>query len=160
MNRRIAICWAFSTGKTTLINWITHPYKIVDLERNVENLNPVTQSREFNIKLNKIIRVEESKSRDFITNNSYIDNLAYTAISSKEDYDNLSRIANQYDLAFYLPIEFNIEDDWYRHIDKSFQLKIDEIIRWHINKYSKEVIVITWNIEERIEKVNLILWNK
>jgi len=38
-------------------------------------------------------------------------------------------MSNLYDILFYLPPELDIEDDWVRHIDKEYQLEVDEQIR-------------------------------
>lgn len=152
----IAICGSFWTWKSTLIKWINHPNKIIDLEREiiwdnkVEDLN----QHQVNLWVYQNIIINERRKDNFITNSSLIDNRAYTIKYSPELAKDMEPII--YDKILYLPIEFPLVNDWIRHTVEELREEIDEIIRWLI-KNKREVYTIRWTIEERIKLVNDIL---
>lgn len=112
---------------------------------------------------------EEKENDSFMQDTTLLDVLAYA--KDAKDYDlYLKKVTNHlnkqiYDIIFYTPIEFDIEDDWLRHIDKEFQKTIDERIRlnlWIVSSFYKgqmKVYTITGTTKERINKVMNVLNN-
>jgi len=157
---RLAIVGSFWTWKTTLINALELEWynKIIDLEReiiwdtNIGNLN----QEDINLKVYNSIIWSENTYKNFITNTSRIDNLAYTYKFSPNLFPIINKDIN-YDIIFYLPIEFELEYDWIRHNDKQLQIEIDMIIKQLIQSHSR-VYVINWSLDERVLKINNILW--
>ena len=58
-----------------------------------------------------------------------------------------------YDKIFYIPIEFDVEDDGTRENDKSFQKEIDKIIVENLEKHKIEFITIGGTIEDRYNQI-------
>lgn len=115
--------------------------------------------------ISKQIQFEEEND-SFMQDWTLLDILAYS--QDTKDYDKyLKQVTNHfnkniYDVIFYTPVEFEIENDWLRHIDKDFQKEIDQRIKYNLHitaiKYPDlEIHTITWSIEERVKKVMDIL---
>jgi predicted ATPase len=54
---------------------------------------------------------------------------------------------------FYLPIEFEIEDDGVRFVDVELQKKVDEELQKSIKKYNIKVTKLTGSVEDRIKQI-------
>jgi predicted ATPase len=54
---------------------------------------------------------------------------------------------------FYIPIEFDIEEDGIRYLDPEFQKQIDSELQGLIKHFNLEVITLSGSIEERLEKL-------
>jgi len=63
----------------------------------------------------------------------------------------VERNAN-YDLIFYLPIEFSLEADGVRSADPEFQKKIDEYYRVYLQKQRIGFFELTGSVEERLNR--------
>lgn len=57
----------------------------------------------------------------------------------------------QYDLIFYLPVEFEVKDDGFRSTNEIFRRKIDEYFKALILIYDIKVVTLTGSIEERLK---------
>lgn len=173
---RIWLSWSFSTGKTSLYENIYKEWHIKNPEiaRKVleeKQVRPESFSKEqLNEFQNEILDRQIDFERDntnFIQDATLLDFLAY-AKDTTDYWEFLKTVSNHfskkaYDIIFYTPIEFNIEDDWVRHIDKEFQLEIDERIKYNLHmtacKTKTEIYTIKWTLKERVEKVMDILNN-
>jgi predicted ATPase len=54
---------------------------------------------------------------------------------------------------FYIPIEFELEDDGVRYTDKFFQEEIDKLLVSCIRKYDLDVVNLLGSVQERTETV-------
>lgn len=104
---------------------------------------------------------------DFIADRGMIDILAYCMVLFEDNSDLLNYVNKwlskaQYDIVFYLPIEFPIEDDGVRTTDKEFQKKIDEAVRFILKSSPFKWYEIRGTREERLNKVldKLLVINK
>ncbi len=176
---KIWISWAFSTGKTTILNLlkkekILKNYFIQNelareyLENN--NLNAWELSLEWQEKLQNHIFANqvniEQNNEKLIIDNTIFEGIAYS--KWLKNYDKIYNkalvhyILNPYDIIFYIPPELNIENDWLRHVDKEFQTKIDNRIRILISKAKKinnnlKTFTITWTKDQRISSIIEVL---
>lgn len=160
---KIAICWAFGVGKTTLINAIDYPNKVIDLERKITTVNPLDNPEEFNLVMFNSIINNEKKLRvnkvDFITNTSHIDNLAYMLYFNKKDYNYFIKQVKKYDIIFYIPPEIELEKDWYRYDDINMRNKIDFLIQGILSNFNCLKVKLTWTVEERVKQFYNVINN-
>ena len=175
---KIWIMWAFSTWKTTLAKWLYNKLKkdinwlelIINPERKIQkelnyNFNNHTLEEFYNFQ-KKLIEYKQEINK---TKENYISDTPvwlwlwyiwnWETKKEKEINNELKKITfnsnSKYDILFYLPIEFEIENDWTRHVDKRFQEVVDErIIKslFHIKKvnWAKHVYLLSWDINTRI----------
>jgi hypothetical protein len=156
---KIAIDWAFWVGKTTLVDKVGKSIclkRIANTEREIAsktnfNFNTCTDSelKEFQELLRLRQERYEQECWDFITDCSCVIQDAY--------WD--TWVTDTYDYHFYVPIEFDIENDWVRHIDKEFQELISKKILAIYEKNNIKYITVTWTIQERVDLIlTTILW--
>lgn len=161
---RIAIIGSHGTGKTTLSKLICEGLNfnfIPDVARQAyekkfpinENTPPETQ---FWI-LSKQLELERNTEVPWVSEKSLFDNLIYGGLSIKDDevLSVLEKIvfANvNYDLIFYLPIEFALEDDGLRSLDPEFQKKVDREFRWLLKKKKIKFVEVKGSVKERVRK--------
>lgn len=96
---------------------------------------------------------------------SFVDFTAYTLAFNKQgkisdtfaammQYECEKRLStNQYDLIFYLPIEFDIVDDGIRSIDKELQRLVDTEIKGLLLNQTN-TITLSGNIDERLKQIS------
>lgn len=60
---------------------------------------------------------------------------------------------------FYIPIEFELEDDGVRFTDIDLQKKVDEELKKSIKKYNLKVTKLTGSVENRIKQIQQTLKN-
>jgi len=165
---KIWISGAFSVGKSTLIQEIKKYTDIEVFDETAREIleeigkRPEDMTKEELNKLQELIverQTNKEQIHSFITDTTLIEVLAYS--KDLEVYNKIEKQIKEhykkqiYDVLFYIPIEFEIEDDWLRHTNKEFQSIIDKRIRDNILKYrpAKEIIKITGTIEERIKEI-------
>lgn len=170
---KIVITGAQGVGKTTLANQIStiKNYKLLpEVARIMIDMGHtldmgVTLDLEFKM-LNIQKKMEEDEA-PWVADRCLIDIVAYSGILFPNSRK-LNRISfhwlkkSQYDLIFYLPIEFPIEDDGVRSIDVDFQQQVDKKIKHVLNQISYKnakprLFTITGSKEERLKKVLDIL---
>lgn len=168
MKNKIAICWSFSVGKSTLTKELS---RILDIKQNKEVARellenwfslPTTDYELFEFQKNILHNQKKIEQQDkFITDATLIEALAYSKnIKDINYYNIIEREIREYykekvyDIIFYIPIEFDIEDDWIRHTDKELQKIIDKRIKENLKKYNsaEQIIELNWTVEERIKK--------
>jgi nicotinamide riboside kinase len=164
---RIWITGSHSVGKTTLLNKLEWN-KINEIARTAMRHFWKTpqemDNRELEIFQNhlffKQIR-EELAKWDFITDRTIIDVLAYS--KKLEVYnilkDRAKTFLNQfpYDILFYIPIEFWLEEDWTRFSWTEYQIEIDNNIKELLEEFNIKYHIITWSLEERLNNINNII---
>ena len=52
---------------------------------------------------------------------------------------------------FYIPIEFDLEDDGVRYVDPDFQKEVDCVLRAQIKRFNINVIELSGSIENRVK---------
>ena len=103
---------------------------------------------------NEQIRAENSME-SFISDRTVFDNLAYSKVISEELYKELKDLCcNQtYDKIFFVPIEFDLEDDWVRFTDRKFQLDIQNSILQILSDTSTPFEIVSGSREQRVSKI-------
>jgi len=167
-----------STGKSTLLVKLKELYP--NFHFNDSSTREVTSKEERRLdvisddsqnRLYKAIEVKEmellqvSKIIPTFMDRSFVDFTAYTLAFNKQgkisdtfaamiQYECEKRLSRkQYDLIFYLPIEFDIVDDGIRSVDKDLQQLVDTEIKGLL-KNQLNVVTLSGNIEERLKQVN------
>ncbi|HWY35155.1 MAG TPA: ATP-binding protein, partial [Nitrosopumilaceae archaeon] len=148
---KIAICGAQGVGKTTLVNELAKelgfrvlPEVAREMAKAGHKLDQgVTALLEY-----EMIKMQtglEEMLGPWIADRSLIDLLAYCVVLFPED-KSLFSIARgklkeaKYDLIFYIPPEFTIEDDGVRSTDPHFRDKIDQAIKNVLKGYEHHII--------------------
>lgn len=169
---RIGICGAQSVGKTTLLNALrSEPvfkgYEICnEVTRRVksygfdinENGNDITQKLIMHEHIVNIFMYS-----DMIADRTVLDGLVYSKYLrnhskiSTETLDYIYKIYSKcivkYDLLFYVPPEFDMEDDGTRSVDIEFRNKIVESFESIIDTHGLSVVRLTGSLRERLDKV-------
>ena len=76
-----------------------------------------------------------------------------------ENWIRTSGMLNENVNYFYIPIEFELEDDGVRFVDFELQKKVDEELKKSIEKYNIKTTKLTGSVEERIEQIQQALKN-
>lgn len=139
------ITGAHGTGKSTLLNELRsipgYSFSESVTRKSGANINQEGDEDGQILILNTIIEYEKANglyTKDYILDRSFIDFYAYTIYlhrRQKVTDETLTRIKEEFDIRkqyynmiFYLPIEFDIEQDGVRSTDIEFQKEIDSII--------------------------------
>ncbi|MBS8122528.1 ATP/GTP-binding protein [Candidatus Vampirococcus lugosii] len=158
---KIAISGAHGVGKTNLleklelenytkINEIAR--ELIEIMGNPKNMEPIDKSNfQHNVFIQQLI--QEKKAKNFISDRSIYDILAYS--EGLYCYDFLEKVANlkkRYDAIFYIPIEFELENDGVRFEGIEFQKEIDNRIVDLLEIFYPDYYTLTGTVEERTEK--------
>lgn len=176
---KIAFTGAHGVGKTTLINSLEKnlsqsislnvtkeiPRIICDLVSNPEYFrrDQNTLVKQMIILLGQLTQEYElSNSKLLICDRTIFDHWAYTLYLFQKELNNDHILACEkfqyahmktYDKIFYIPIEFEVEDDGTREDDKVFQEEIDRLILKNLTKHDLPYIEINGSVEERYQMV-------
>lgn len=175
---KIWICGSFWTGKTTILNHLWELQKdfthIISTERVLAkelqfdfNHASLEDRILFQKKLVTLQIELEKQSAKFITDTSLIDIIAYCNFIKNHDNDFYQNqieksithyldTHDKYDILFYLPIEFDIENDGVRHVDNTFRREIDTLISQNLELFWKKVIILEWSIKKRLQSIENI----
>ena len=172
---KICLLGAQGTGKSTLANLFRGEYKIIDnIVRDIikkggksnQDGDLETQMRIFTEYMNAL------SDNDYISTRSVIDVLAYTMYLNLYKRDHHDDLAVYYQadrikrwlkenpdvVICYIPIEFDIEDDGVRSINKEYQSEIDQLMRYLFNILDiKHKYTITGNLDERKQQLAKII---
>lgn len=166
---RVCVVGAHGTGKTTICRAISEQLKfniIPDVVAKAfrlhftinENTPPESQ---FWI-LSKQLELERNTPTPWIMEKSLWDNIIYGSFSIK-DKQVLSVIENivdanaNYDLVFYLPIEFPIPDDGLRSLDVNFQRFVDQELTKYLHTRKIKYHTLSGSGEQRVSKALQII---
>lgn len=166
---RICFTGSQGTGKSTLLENIIerNEFKNYYRGKNIQRL--LNQNCQFPINKDTNVYSQSAISghisgevllySNYINDRSLIDTFAYSRLSPNIPYDQKQLIENmykdvlqKYDYIFYIPIEFDVEPDGIRSIDKLYQQKIDLEIQQVIQDYNLKVISLTGTINDRLSK--------
>lgn len=176
---RIEFIGAQGTGKTTIVNLLKE-YGIPIIDGVVRDL-----VNTYNIPINEkgsansqetIFRcyknIFENKYADYISTRSLFDVVAYTQylyLKSGDDHDLRDEVLTQVQelrdyLSFnkdviyiYFPIEFELEGDGVRSVNKEYQKEIDHIITNLLKSTKVKYYTIHGSVEERMKFVEKII---
>lgn len=174
--KRIVLTGAQGTGKTTLMNALaadgTRTFSVARETAIANGWNAETgTNEEYQKALFKALKKELSSKKSYISDRGLTCVAAYTfdkaldgSISKKtadKQYMDIVKFANDNPdvLTVYVPIEFEIEDDNFRNIDKEFQAKIDFLIKNMLDTAEVPYITVTGTVEERVKQVEAALAN-
>lgn len=165
-----AITGAHGTGKSTLLNALRN-IPGYEFSVSVTRSSGATLNQEGDddgqIKiLNSIIEYELNNhvyKKDYILDRSFIDFYAYTIYLRRNlrvSDETLKRVEEEFDkrktnytMVFYLPIEFDIEQDGVRSNDIDFQKEIDEIIKYILLEKEINFIPIIGDVQQRVDEI-------
>lgn len=165
---KIAIVWAHGVWKTTLSKELWNKLDI----HLIEDIVPMAHNLGFTINEDTPIETQfwltakqmelERSYENFIADKCLIDYYVYgkVLIDDKDLINSIEKISernSKYDYIFYIPIEFDLVDDWLRPMDPEFQKKIDQEYKKFIDEKWLEYTTITGSVEERIEKIMNII---
>lgn len=170
MYNRIAIIGTHSTGKTTLAKALSSVLDIPVVEECARKHDIKHASLEEYIQIQENILAEqitaESKHRDFISDRSTTDNLAYWVHSCARRVDacaNRAYIKNaidntkNYTNIFLLIPEFYPRDDGFRDTNIIYQLQIAETINTILYLYQIPHNILSGSVNERLQQALKIL---
>ena len=167
-----------STGKSTLLSKLKEVYPTFYFndsstrdvtskeERRLDEISDDTQNKLFKaIEVKEVELLQVSKTVPTFMDRSFVDFTAYTLAFNKQgkisdtfaammQYECEKRLTrNQYDVIFYLPIEFDIVDDGIRSIDVTLQKLVDFEIRNLLSKQAN-VRTLSGTIDERLQQIS------
>jgi len=168
---KIAICGTHGTGKTTLAQALSRKLNlplIREVAREIASEGFPVLSRFSTPTLRTQFAIfgrqlyEEQRYSHFVADRSILDNLAYMRLIVSKDFDqidmwcHLVRFARMYakrtyDVLVYVPIEFRVPSDGFRHTDSKTREKVDAILRKLLLGLS--FVVVKGTTEERVEEV-------
>lgn len=174
MNKRIAIIWSHWTWKSTLLSELKkrlNKFEFIDevarseIKRVWKNPQDMTTD-EYEFFQRKILAEQiksESKKTinniNFISDRSVLDVLAYSEQISEEVYDILYKRVKEYlehlpyTDVYYIPIQFELEQDWVRYIWDEFQEIIDDRIKRLLSEFKINYIELTGTVKERADTI-------
>lgn len=170
-NTRIILTGAHGTGKTTVLNMFKeHGYPVItEVVRTLHNENGVKINEVGDDEGQAMIfdKYQEllSSHEPYVSDRGLTDVLAYTGylytrncVSKNVLVDQLIAFeefnrANKDVLYFYFPIEFEIEDDNVRSIDKEFQKEVDDNIKHTLHSYNINYHKVHGTPEERFQQI-------
>jgi len=162
------LCGSHSTGKSTLLEHLnkidkniytsdgfSRPVKLAKSKLKFDNLseqiiiNELTEWAFLNY-LDKNVFTARSPIDAIVYSNLLFPDLDTTSLKETL-YENLDKVEN----IFYIPIEFEIQNDGVRFIDPDFQQQVDLAIQDFLleDKIAKKVIILQGTIQERIDLI-------
>ena len=159
---KVWLVWSFSTWKSTIAKSLKEKWYNTseDIEREaIAKFGWIKNQLQFQNYIFERQKQEEEKTSWFF-DNTIITVLAYSYFNlDKESYDYLYNKARYYlykkpyDWLIYLPIEFEIENDWIRNIDKEFQKCIDIKIKYLLKHFDLPYETVKWWVQERVLQI-------
>lgn len=167
-----------STGKSTLLGRLKEVYPNYYFndsstrevtskeERRLDDISDDSQNRLFKaIEVKELELLQVSKIIPTFMDRSFVDFTAYTLAFNKQgkisdtfaammQYECDKRLLkNQYEIIFYLPVEFDIVDDGIRSIDKGLQKLVDTEIKGLLINQTN-IVTLNGTIDERLKQIS------
>lgn len=161
---------AQGTGKSTILKELeSKGYEVVtEVVRNLSKkgvkINKDGDEKGQKKIFNEYLNIFNSKD-NYVSDRGLIDVVAYTVylvrhgkISEKFADKQLKELhkftqSNPDVVYFYFPVEFDIEDDGVRDLDKDFQKEINEIILTLYASLGIRFVTLSGTVEERLDKI-------
>lgn len=169
---RIAFVGAQGTGKTTLVNKLLTMDEFVEYKQytNVQRILHDYLGEKFphSSKTNNVSQASISsnfvlqllQNTNIICDRSLIDTFVYAKLSENvSDWrfieNTFADALDLYDVIFYTPYEFDVEEDGFRDANKDYIKLVDYTIKYYIEKYKNKVKIVEVNgsVEDRIEMI-------
>lgn len=165
----IAFTGAQGTGKSTLVETLLESGILPDHKRYVNpqrllhnylgdkfpHSSKANDLSQIGIYSNFVIQL---LGGNLICDRSLIDALAYSALAEGvKNHEELEEIFSKglelYDIIFYTPIEFKVEEDGFRDTREDYIKSVDLTIQKYINKYQDKIRVVrvSGTVEERMK---------
>lgn len=173
IKKRIILTGAQGTGKTTLMNELakdgTRTISHIRKTAAEHGIDISSASEEGQKLLYKTLKKELSSKKNYISDRGLTCVAAYTfdkaltgeikkAVADKQYTDFVKFMQDNPDvLVVYVPVEFEVEDDGVRSIDKEFQAKIDFLISNILETSGVPYITVTGTVEERLAQIEAAL---
>ena len=169
---KICLIGTQGTGKSTLLNHFRDHYNVIDgvarrcITQGCDSSESGTWSSQCKI-FNSYLRALDDEN--YISTRSVLDVLAYTAwltkackITSTQYFSQLQDTINWWNrnpdiIICYVPIEFEIEDDGVRSVDKTYQKEIDEEMLRILQQLKVPYYTISGTVEQRVEQLKEII---
>lgn len=172
---RIAISGSFGVGKTTLSKELFQSLKAKYPNKKIALIDSIDRDliREKCVSYDKksapedyfiyvaeyVKRLISIKYDILVQDRTLLDVLAY-AIANKNISDNFLEMMYQLvewytkdvDFYFYIPIEFQIEDDGIRTTDLEYQKMIDRLVKYYLDYFRMPYKTLSGNVDERLEQ--------
>lgn len=175
IKKRIVLTGAQGVGKTTLMNELTkdgtraisHIRKTAE-ENGLDTSNATADGQKLYF---KTLKKELSSKRNYVSDRGLTCVAAYTfdkvlmgeidkKVADKQYMDFVKFVNDNPDvLLVYVPIEFEVEDDGVRSIDKTHQEKIDFLIKNILDTSGVKYTAVTGTVEERLAQIETALAN-
>lgn len=176
IKKRIVLTGAQGTGKTTIMNEIKSKYglKTLSIARKFASMfnwpNIECSLEDYQKALFSDMHKELSLKREgYVSDRGLTDVAAYTFSEvlngniTKKFADNQYLKLQQFHqknpdiIVAYFPIEFEIEDDGVRNIDKANQEQIDFLIKNILDTAGVNYITVTGTVEERLKQIEEVM---
>ncbi len=169
---KICLIGTQGTGKSTLLNRFRDHYNVIDgvarrcITQGCDSSESGTWSSQCKI-FNSYLRALDEEN--YISTRSVLDVLAYTAWLTKKGKiipaQYLSQlqdtvlwwIRNPEVVICYVPIEFEIEDDGVRSVDKTYQKEIDKEMLYVLQQLKVPYYSVSGTVEQRVEQLKEII---
>ena len=161
---KIAIIGSHGVGKTTLVSKLSKKLGLntipdVVVEATLQGLikgNEETKPEE-EVWLAEKHLAYENKFKSFISDKAFWDFFIYAEVLFKKHpiVSHLKFAADQhhgYDFVFYLPIEFEIENNGLRSLDSKFQKSIDTLYKEFLFTRNIQFITLKGSVETRLNE--------
>lgn len=170
MNNKVIFTGAHGTGKTSVLRMFEADgeYVITEVVRKIakEGL-PINEDggTDTQKKIFSTYEMEFGITPSFISDRGLTDVLAYTTVAVADGKVDVHFLRNQEkkfekfhnrhtDIKYvYFPIEFDIEDDGVRSINKEYQTRIDRNIKNILDSYKLNYITVHGTPEERYQQI-------
>lgn len=168
---RVAVSGAHGVGKTTFCNDLAAAFKgrskSVEVLTNVSRdlhaegvaINEGTEESEYPLFLEKHLTnlFEKGESEYIIHDRTMVDTVSYAIANGNLHQRWISfllkatpHLLTGVDRYFYIPIEFEIEDDGLRATGKEYQISVDRAVVDILQKCRPDAITLTGSREERV----------
>ena len=176
--KRIALCGAHGTGKTTLLELLKSEYQLDPLARTVRTFwedhgihdfeklpKEVRNVFQKHLLLNQIDREDAQSESGFITDRSILDYMGYTVASSDMSgvelsmYEALVRERlKQYTHFIYVPVEFPAQAEHLRAHPET-QQKVADVLESYLDRWLQpdQYCIARGSVDNRIESIKTFI---
>ena len=170
---KIAFMGTQGTGKTTLLELFLKDHSEYQRSVNIQRILNQTYGLGINggadyqtqYAITAHYASEVVAYENYIADRSVLDTFVYARTCNKISEENLQTIENtfskaveEYDVIFYLPIEFEAPEDGIRNLTKEFLTHVDGLMKEYKDKYPNKIKMLSGGIKERYIDMLQYLW--
>jgi GTPase SAR1 family protein len=182
---KIGLSGAQGTGKTTLMN-VLRGSKVIQSIEGLEFLPEIVRElkAKYNIQINELGTLETEMMvmtthlqnligrKRFISDRCLVDNMLYATASTlppPEEYTEFNkwlveRMIPQYDIIFYIPVEFDPPEDGVRNLDKNYydlmKNKFEDFYSHYEKIYPDTIVRISGQVMDRVFQIENVIKQK